>query len=391
MGHKLEANAVPRAAAHPLINGSWRNQEMPDRQVSLELDPLLFGERERCVARSGKLTATAFRYRSGVAGLRVDNGAGTVVLLPFQGQQVWDATFLGRQPHHALDVRRAAADPRLSQNLWRTLPALRRHRRWAIRARRTRHPLHGELPNLPHTDAQLMFGEDDAGSYVELAGIARDTQAFHHDFVSRPRVRIREDVTCLDISVDVENRAAKPLPFLYLAHINFRPVDGAALLDTVRDDRADAIVRQPELAAGEREDVVAYHRAIAAEPAYHRTMRAGVPVQPELVLTMKAKSGADGWTHALHRHPDGTGDFVSYRPSELPYAVRWITRGPDQDALGLVLPATAAPDGLAAATASRQLVWVAPGASYRASLRFGAMDAAGANDLDATIKSIRDQ
>jgi hypothetical protein len=44
-------------------------------------------------------------------------------------------------------------------------------------------------------------------------------------------------------------------------------------------------------------------------------------------------------------HPDRTADFVSHRPGELGFAVRSITRGPDQDALGLVLPATAEADG----------------------------------------------
>jgi hypothetical protein len=39
--------------------------------------------------------------------------------------------------------------------------------------------------------------------------------------------------------------------------------------------------------------------------------------------------------------PDGTADFVSFRP-RAQYAVRWIMRGADQDALGLV-PATAEP------------------------------------------------
>jgi hypothetical protein len=363
---------------------------MADRRVSFELHPSLFGEGERPVAQSGKLSATAFRYHSGVAGLRVHNGAGTVELLPFQGQQVWDASFLGR----GLTMRSMFDEPRPTRDYLGTYGALFLHCGGTSMGNpgpTDTHALHGELPNLPHTDAQIVFGEDEAGSYLELTGTARETRAFHHDFISRPRVRIREMATSLEISVDVENRAGTPLAFLYLAHINFRPVDGGILVDTVRDDRVDVIVRQPKLAPGSSAEIVAYHRAIAADPSYHRTLRAGMPIQPELVLTMKAASGADGWTHALHRHPDGTGDFVSYRPSELPYAVRWLTRGPNEDALGLVLPATAAPDGLAAARATGQIVRVEPGESYRASFRFGAMDKAATNEIEAAITSIRDQ
>ncbi len=45
---------------------------------------------------------------------------------------------------------------------------------------------------------------------------------------------------------------------------------------------------------------------------------------------------------------------------------------------------------MASATANRQIVWVAPGAAYRTSFRFGAVDPAAADGLEATAtKSIR--
>ena len=47
----------------------------------------------------------------------------------------------------------------------------------------------------------------------------------------------------------------------------------------------------------------------------------------------------------------------------------------DQDALGLVLPATAEPDGYRAAEERGRLVRVAPEGMFRCTLRFGAMDA----------------
>lgn len=363
---------------------------MSGRQVTLELDPSLFGEREKRIAASGKLTATGFRYPSGVSGLRMENGAGSVTLLPFQGQQVWDAAFFGR----SLTMKSMFEQPLPTCDYLGTYGALFLHCGGTSMGNpgpTDTHPLHGELPNLAHTEVRLVFGEDDAGAYVDLTGLARITRAFSHDFVSRPRVRIREDSTTLEVFVEVENRAGKPLPFLYLGHINFRPVDGARLIDTVRDDRTDAVIREPNLAPGEDEAVVAYHRSIAADPSSHRKLRAGVPVQPELVLTMKAASGTGGWAHALQKHADGSGDFVSWNVDELPYAVRWMTRGPDQDALGLVLPATAAPDGLAAASDNKQIVWVAPGARWRTSFRFGAVGPAAASDLEADINSIRDR
>jgi hypothetical protein len=357
-------------------------------QVSVPLQPSLFNQGEKLVASSGRLVATALRYSSEVAGLRIENGAGAITLLPFQGQQIWDAVFFDR----SLTMRSMFDEPQPTRDYLRTYGALFLHCGGTSMGNpgpADSHPLHGELPNLPHTDAELVFGKDATGAFVELTGAARDTLAFSHDFVSRPRVRIYEDATFLDISVEIENRAGNPLPFLYLAHINFRPVDSAALLDTVRDDRADVVVRKPKLAPDEDPGITAYHEAVAADPSSHRRLEAGTPVLPELVLTMKAAAGSDGWAHALQKHPDGSGDFVSWRPDDLPYAVRWMTRGPDQDALGLVLPATAPPDGLAAATANGQIVWVKPGSAYRTSFRFGAVGPSAASALEATINSIR--
>ena len=41
----------------------------------------------------------------------------------------------------------------------------------------------------------------------------------------------------------------------------------------------------------------------------------------------------------MQLHPDGYASYVSHRPSELKYGVRWIARTKDEDAMGLVLPA----------------------------------------------------
>lgn len=361
---------------------------MTARPVSMNLDERLFGECERLLATAGAFRVTGFRYRSGVAALRVWNGAGTAILLPFQGQQIWDAEFLGRR----LTMRSMFDEPQPTRDYLRTYGAFFIHCGGTSMGNPgpdDTHPLHGELPNLPYRSASLVFGEDEGGAYLELTGTGRDTEAFHHDFVVRPALRLYEGASAFHATVEVENRAGKPLPFLYLAHINFRPVDGGILVDTARADCADTVVRAAQLDIGEREEVRAYHEAVSADPASHRLLRAGEPIEPELVLTMTVAGDADGWTHAMHRHPDGTSDFVSYRPVELPYAVRWITRSEDQDALGIVLPATAPPDGLAAARRHDQLVWIEPGGSFTTRLRFGALDPAAADAMSGVIDKIR--
>jgi hypothetical protein len=356
--------------------------------VSINLDERMFGESEGLLAASGALRVSTFRYRSGVAALRIANGAGTAILLPFQGQQIWDVEFLGRR----LTMRSMFDEPLPTRDYLATYGAFFIHcggTSMGNPAPEDTHPLHGELPNLPYHEATLVLGEDAGGAYVELTGSGRDRRAFGHDFEARPHLRLYEGATFFDATIDVENRSLKPMPFLYLAHINFRPVDGGVLIDTVRDDTKDAIVRVPNLAEDATPSVRDYHAAVAKSPSHHRVLKAGQAIEPEVVLTMKAAADRDGWTHALQRLPDGSGDFVSYRPANLPYAVRWITRSGDQDALGLVLPATAAPDGLSAARRNGQLVWLESGGAFRTDFRFGALDASACRNLQSTIETIR--
>lgn len=351
--------------------------------AAFRLDSSLFTPVPIVVARFGAFTATAFRYRSGVAGLRIANAVGEIVVLPFQGQQVWDAQFHGRR----LTMRSMFDEPQATRDYLRSYGALLLHCGGTAMGNpgpEDRHPLHGELPALPLTEAWLECGHDADGAFVDIMGEGRDVLAFSHDFVARPRLRLREAGTSIDVDLVVENQAGTLLPFMYLAHINFLPVDGATLHDAA-DDASIAVRGQDDAPAAARD----YHERVSADPPSHRVVEAGVAVLPELVLTMQVAAGADGFTHVLQRHPDGGGDFVSYRPSELPYAVRWMTRGPNQDALGLVLPATAPADGLAAARRGGQLVQIAPGASFHTRYSFGALDRPSADELVTTIAALR--
>lgn len=83
--------------------------------------------------------------------------------------------------------------------------------------------------------------------------------------------------------------------------------------------------------------------------------------------------------------PDGSADYIRHRPSQLPKVVRWISRTGDQDALGLALPATAEPEGLAAEQGKGNVVTLAPGARWVAEYEAGALSTAEAAGVAALI------
>ena len=93
-------------------------------------------------------------------------------------------------------------------------------------------------------------------------------------------------------------------------------------------------------------------------------------LDPEVVFFVDYTADRDGWAHSLQVHPDGTADYIAHRPDQLNHGVRWISRTPDQDTLGIILPATAESEGYTAEKAKGYLRTLAP--SRKHPLRDGA-------------------
>lgn len=352
--------------------------------VILPLDPALFGPAEREVARFGSLSARAFRFGSGIAGLRLLGEAGEAMLLPFRGQQVWDARFLGRR----LTMGSPFAEPVDTDDYLGSYGAFFLHcglTAMGNPAPADDHPLHGELPSARVVESELRAGEDAEGAYLELGGLIRQARASSHHYEARPSVRLRAGATGLEIALEVTNLSVRPLPLMYLAHANFRPVEGALLLDTMPD--ATLVLRRRE------EDAVlppgAWRRAVLDDVAAHRRVPARPGADPELVLTGRPVADPEGWAHAMQLHPDGSADVLSHRPGELPAGVRWLTQAGDMDALGLLLPATGAPDGRVAATARGEVLTLPPGGRTAFHFRAGALPPEAAARMRARIESVR--
>jgi len=111
---------------------------------------------------------------------------------------------------------------------------------------------------------------------------------------------------------------------------------------------------------------------------------------PEVVFFIDYLTDGAGWAHSMQVHPDGWADFVSHRPAELDHGIRWISRTADQDALGLLLPATAEPEGYTAEKAKGNIKVLPPGDEFRFSLEAGALSPAEAKEMEAKINQIKE-
>ena len=66
---------------------------MTNSETKIDLYPGLFTEKEKPFLQAGPLIASVFQFSTGVCAVRLQNEVGALVVLPFQGQQIWSAEF----------------------------------------------------------------------------------------------------------------------------------------------------------------------------------------------------------------------------------------------------------------------------------------------------------
>jgi hypothetical protein len=361
---------------------------MPIPGTTLYLQPEVFGEREQLLVRHAKLLATAFRYPSGVCALRLENEAGQLIALPFQGQQIWSAEFGGRN----LTMKSMFDAPNATRVYLENYGGFLLHcgaTAMGVPTAEDSHPLHGELPNAPYQRAFVVVGHTDDGPYIGLGGHYQHTVAFSYNYVARPLIRLFSGASTVKVSMTLTNLKQTPMELMYLAHVNFRPVDHGRLVYSAPCTPESVRVRT-SIPSHVRPGpgYVEFIEELGAHPEKHHVLAPELVFDPELVFTIDYLADEEGWAHSLQVHPDGGADYVRHRPSQLDKGVRWICRTPDQDALGLCLPATAEPEGYAAEKAKGNLVIVPGQANWHFDLEVGALDAEQAAQVEGQIEQI---
>ncbi len=168
------------------------------------------------------------------------------------------------------------------------------------------------------------------------------------------------------------------------------PVDDGRLVYSAPSDAAHVRVRTSipshiKPGPGFREFI----DELAQNPEQHHVLKPGLAFDPEIVFYIDYNADADGWAHAMQLHPDGSGDYICHKPAQLDHGVRWISRTPDQDCLGIVLPATAEPEGYSAEQAKGNIKTLGAGDEWFAELWMGYLPLEQAADMEKTINTLR--
>ena len=212
------------------------------------------------------------------------------------------------------------------------------------------HPVHGELPNARYQQAQLVIGGDETGPFMGLTGSYHHRIAFGGHYIAEPTVKLHGRSSRISAEMRIRNLRHMPMELMYLAHINFRPVEGGRA-DRYRARRCRPYAGQIGSAAAARSvgrNISGLIERLERDPAAHKSIDPGAAIDPELVLALDPLADESGWAHGMQLLPDGSADFVSHRPDQLDHCLRWLCQTPSESALGLMLQATAEAEGRAA-------------------------------------------
>ncbi len=357
-------------------------------QTKIHLSPAMFGESEKPLVDCGPLSASAFRFPGGVCGLRLKNGLGALVMLPYQGQQVWSAEFGGRN----LTMKSMCPEPRAGVPFLETFGGFLQHcgvLGVGGPSPKDTHPLHGELPNAPYERAHLVLGEDEHGAYIGLGGGYRHTVAFSASYLAEPLVKLYAGATLFDVEMTVTNLKASPLELMYLMHVNFKPVDYGRLVYSAVYTPEHVRVRSSIPAhISPKPGYAEFLAELREHPENHHMLKPGLLFDPEVAIFIDYLPDETGWAHTLQVHPGGEADTISHHTAGLPRATRWLCRTADQDAVALVEPATAEPEGYLAEKAKGNLKILPPGGQFHAQVRAGALNAEAAKVVEEKIGKI---
>jgi len=355
--------------------------------IRIELYKTLFNEKEKSLCQFGEFSVTAFRFESGVDALRIKNSRGEIVLLPYQGMQVWRATFDGRE----LTMRSMFEQPKQTRVYLETYGAFLIHcgiTGLGAPGATDNHPLHGELPNAPMDFAWLSVDEDHGR--ITVAGEYQHTVAFTTNYKATLNTTMTAGSALLDVEVAIENLKQTSMDLMYLAHANFCPVDNGQLFYSTNYSAQSVRVRKsipghvtPK--PGYKE----FLEELAKDPTLHHELKPGLAFDPEVVFEIDLKAGADGYAHALQRHPEHFSDYISYQPDKIPVCMRWICRTPDQDGLGVAFPSTSGVEGYTVEKAKGRVSSLPGGETWRIAMRMGHLTDTETNDAIRTIEKIQ--
>ena len=351
-----------------------------------------FTEKEKVIFSCGNLSASLFIYDTGVKAIKIKNSKGSATILPYMGQMVWRADFNGKE----LAMKSIYDQPIQPKTVYgESYGCFLMHCGLTAMGNPTAedtHLPHGELPFAKHHDVCIFSGSDENGDYVGVTGTYSLKLCYEVNYDFTPVVKLYDNATYLDVQSSITNNKDVPLEYYYLCHINHCPVDGSKLYYTADRKKIKVNHEVPENYFNEEgaKKTNDYLDRLDKDPSIMDEVGAeGQAYQPEIVFgIMSYKGDENGDAYTMQINPDKTATFVIHKPEELPFGVRWISRTEDEDAIGMVLPATAEHFGRLYCQRNNQQRYLKKGETVTYHIKTGLLDKEQAEKMQAKIKKM---
>ncbi|MEI9600383.1 aldose 1-epimerase family protein [Moellerella wisconsensis] len=321
----------------------------------IALHKTVFTENPTSVLYNDDFKVTAFKYSSGVEGLRIENNKGYLTILPFLGQMIWDAEFCGKN----LKMENMFAEPKAVKTVVETYGCFAFHSGLISNgcpSPEDTHPLHGEMPCAEMNSAWLVLDKDS----IAIHGEYEYVMGFGHHYCASPSVTLQANSALFDIKMSVTNLASVAMPLQYMCHMNYAYIDNAQLRQNIP---SEAISLRESIPGHVQptEQWLAFNQAIKTGAVKLDVLDQAALCDPEIVFFMDALAQYTEQPEFIMQAPDGTEFMTRFNSAELNYATRWLLYNGDQKVAAFVLPATCRPEGFLAAKRNNSLIMLAAG------------------------------
>ena len=316
----------------------------------IELQRDYFTDSSKIIFRNEEMTASLFRYSSGVEAIELKNTRGRIVVLPFMGQMIWDLEFDGTD----MKMKNMFSQPKKAASIIDTYGCFAFHSgliRNGCPEPEDDHDLHGEMPCAEMDRAWLKISDEG----INICGEAEYVKGFGHHYLARPTVKMFNRETFIEISMNVKNLSGSEMPLQYMCHTNYAYIENAVMKQNI-----------PDSAFKLRESIPGHVKPTEQWMDYNRKLLSGEEIitalnkpemyDPEIVFFADKLDQFQEEAEFEMVLPDGTAFFTRFSTAELNYATRWILHNRDQQVGAFVLPATCRPEGFLAAERSGTLL-----------------------------------
>ena len=334
-------------------------------KTRLPLSRELFHSTPSLLLESDDFRVELFRYPAGVEAVRIHNRRGSVTVLPFMGQMIWDAQFEG----HELTMGHSFKQPLPGNSIIDTYGCFAFHSGLLANgcpAPEDDHPLHGEMPCARMESAWLVLEADT----LSLEGECEYVKGFGHHYLAAPAVRLNADRSRLKIEMTVTNLAGAPMPLQYMCHLNSGWIAEGRFRQSIP---AEAFQLRRTLPAHLRPTPAwrDYTEQLAVDPQALQQLDQPQLCDPEIVFFADdLPQYGEEVQFELHA-PEGYALMTRFSTAQFPHATRWLLHNADQQVAAYILPATCRPEGFLAAQQAGTLITLASGEQRHFSVEAG--------------------